>query len=186
MRSALRSVIVAAALALSWPAYAARITVEPSFGLTLSIRGEIAAGDGAVARALIGTKRITTLLLLSSPGGNLDAALEIIALLKLHGPLGLIEVDGRCVSACGLIALLVPSGQFVITTRSRIGLHQVRRGDAPDPESTATMAELMRLRGLPEAWIVRMKAATPDGMAFITIDELRDGLPAMVLEFSQL
>jgi hypothetical protein len=129
MRSALRSVIVAAALALSWPAYAARITVEPSFGLTLSIRGEIAAGDGAVARALIGTKRIT---------------------------------------------------------RSRIGLHQVRRGDAPDPESTATMAELMRLRGLPEAWIGRMKAATPDGMAFITIDELRDGLPAMVLEFSQL
>jgi hypothetical protein len=53
-------------------------------------------------------------------------------------------------------------------------------------KSTAEMGELMRQRGLPEAWIGAMERTSPRRMTFLTPDDILVGTDSAVLTFARL
>jgi hypothetical protein len=175
MRSALRSVIVAAALAVS-PAHAAdiRLLDLPAIGWAIAIRGEIVAGDDVKVHRLIGDRTIRAVGL-GGPGGNLDVALAIVGMLKAQ-PVEVTYIMANCESACGLIFLLAPSRFFMLMAGARIGVHQVQRDGAADLESTAEVAQLMRRAGLPQGWITLMQTTSPHRMVHLPSEALAAGL----------
>jgi hypothetical protein len=187
MIRALAFVIVALLLPMQVSAADIQVVDIRAEGWTLGIFGEIVEGDADKARALVGN-RVLKAVALGSPGGDLDEALKLITLVKSHAemPLHSMYVLSECSSACGFIALLIPVQLIMFAANARIGLHQVHTERGPDLKSTAEMGELMRQRGLPEAWIGAMERTSPRRMTFLTPDDILVGTDSAVLTFARL
>jgi hypothetical protein len=64
------------------------------------------------------------LRIVSSPGGAVDAYLEVFARVRQSGER--VVIDGPCLSACTLVLSTIPRNRICVTRRAVLGFHVVR------------------------------------------------------------
>ena len=89
-------------------------------------RGEIVSGDADRLRAVLTPKARHSFgyyaLVLESPGGNVEAALELSRLMDRHHVNTYVAPGGRCVSACAAI-VFIAGREHVATPGAFLGFH---------------------------------------------------------------
>jgi hypothetical protein len=112
-------IAIAALLAFTTPAVSAEIVAN---GDTISITGEIKQGDDIHFLAAVTPQ--TRIVILNSPGGELNPALAMGRLVRAHKIKTVIPDSARCASACSMIWLGgVPRD---IHGSGRVGFHSAR------------------------------------------------------------
>ncbi|RAI01030.1 hypothetical protein DLJ53_17565 [Acuticoccus sediminis] len=148
------------------------------------VEGELLPGDQYVFQEVISDVPVG-IVLLSSPGGSLDAGIEIGKLIRLRG-LGTVVIDGtECLSACALAWL---GGQpRAMQPNAMIGFHAayVERNGAKHETGVgnARVGAYLTKLGLNEAAIDFVTRPGPYQMAELTPDRARYlGIMVRVLE----
>ncbi len=161
----------AACLAASAPAGAAEVRSESagSRSGTLVLSGIIEAGDDAKVTAALAREPRPTTLVLSSLGGNVQAALAIGTLVRRDGLRTAVATRAVCASACGLVWLAGTSR--TLGQDGHVGLHAAylrRNGVSVETGAANALigAYLARL-GLDDRAIVYLTSAAPDEMTWI-------------------
>jgi hypothetical protein len=106
---------------------------------------------------------------LDSPGGHVQAAIEVAALIKARGLDT--EVSRTCASAC-TIAFLAGKAR-VLGPDAKLGFHQAHAPGAPPETFDPTLRTVYDKAGLPAAFIDRVLRTPPRSIWFPTRDELR-------------
>jgi hypothetical protein len=175
--------VFAAALiaALASPAAAADIKLlpHPDQPVTVSLTGRIVEGDAerflTVANLAKTEGHTVTAVALDSLGGLIAEAAKIAVSVRGAGIATEVASGATCTSACFLI--FAAGEQKLADPGARIGVHSAKdlTGTETDRSatSTLTMARILRSFGVPERIIGRMVVATPDQVAWLTLDELR-------------
>ncbi|MBB5574144.1 MULTISPECIES: hypothetical protein [Rhizobium] len=151
--------------------HAAQITSEPGVsGIDLiTVKGVINVGDDAVFRRLA-TASDKALVVLNSEGGALSAGIEIGRAIRLRGFATVVAQQTLCASACALI-WLAGSPRF-LDRASKIGFHAAfRLADGKASESgvgNALVGAYLDQIGLPEAAIIYVTTAPPEGIEWLT------------------
>jgi len=159
------------ALALSLLAGAARATVFVDNG-TVKINNEITLQD-AVYVANYRVHHDLTRLLLNSPGGNFQAALMLMDMVRADRTATRVPTGGTCASSCALIFLA--GTQKSIGASAKVGLHgpytETWWGDTKpmEPRSMEVWAHTV---GLPVGWVQRALTYRTDEMWWLTRGEL--------------
>ena len=81
------------------------------------------------------------LRIVSSPGGAVDAYLEVFARVRQSGER--VVIDGPCLSACTLVLSTIPRNRICVTRRAVLGFHAPRLFD-PRTGYTARAPEATR------------------------------------------
>ena len=81
------------------------------------------------------------LRIVSSPGGPVDAYLEVFARVRQSGER--VVIDGPCLSACTLVLSTIPRNRICVTRRAVLGFHAPRLFD-PRTGFTARAPEATR------------------------------------------
>ena len=81
------------------------------------------------------------LRIVSSPGGAVDAYLEVFARVRQSGER--VVIDGPCLSACTLVLSTIPRNRICVTRRAVLGFHAPRLFD-PRTGNTARAPEATR------------------------------------------
>jgi hypothetical protein len=143
-------------------------------GTDVVITGEIEANDYAVFVDTVLPE--TKTVYLNSPGGHLAPALKIAIMVKEREYETVVENDGVCASACGVIWLSGKLRRMLLG--SRIGLHSARaKEDSTLTRSafgTTQMANYLLSLGpyyVPEAIISFIEKIEPKDMRYIGVTE---------------
>ena len=170
---ALAGVSAQAALAhdrtLAWNPAGQTLSMAPNAHLSNTFDQELAAALRAHPDAQA--------LVVSGPGGSLNAALRAARLANDHG-VAVYAVDD-CVSACAM--LWVAARQREMKPQARIGLHQARPGNEAAVDLWTWVGEhveaqkrtLLADAGFPAAAIDVALATPPTAVAWFTFPELR-------------
>lgn len=86
----------------------------------VKISGQISSEDGQKFRALV-TSRDAATVVLASPGGSINAAIEIGKTVRLMRMTTIVVRQDYCASACGLIWLA--GERRLLTPNARVGFH---------------------------------------------------------------
>ena len=84
------------------------------------ISGQIVGEDGKKFRALIASRDAVTVFL-ASPGGSINAAIEIGKIVRLKRMMTIVVRQDYCASACGLIWLA--GERRLLSPKARVGFH---------------------------------------------------------------
>jgi len=172
--------------ALVDPASAASVEVSP-FGerhgqtvYVLVIAGDIEAGDDLRVASLLGKalveERFPGFMVLSSNGGNTNAALGIARIAHDYGIPVLVKV--KCLSGCAVIALSAWRGRLFVVGSGAIGLHQAWVGEnsakaISSMKTTHRVARTLLAYGVPKWVVEKMMRTPPRDVAYLTDAELR-------------
>ena len=94
--------------------------------------------------------------ILSSPGGQVGAFLDLFARLRASGER--VVIDGPCLSACTLVLSMVPDDRICVTRRAVLGFHGARSVDRRGRSSAEPEASELVLATYPapvRGWIRR-------------------------------
>lgn len=182
---------IISALMLGSDAQALEVNVYPDANSGSSfvfVQGVIQLGDEAkVLQSISGLTK--AIVVLSSPGGSPIAAMEIGKAIRLKGLTTVVPDGALCVSACALI-WLSGSPRFIGST-GQLGFHAAYiEKDGHLLESgvgNALIGRYLTLLNLPEAAVVFVTNAPPQGMNWLRADSagrhsidfrrLADGVP---------
>jgi len=137
--------------------------------------GEIVPGDAAKFEAFINQMpRAPTAVALDSPGGRIDEALQIAAIVKRLKVLVVVgDKEGTpriCASACFYIFAAGASRSVI--GPARVGLHSNSVGGVETSDATAStifaMRWLKRELNVPDVILAKMALTAPDGIAWLT------------------
>ncbi len=121
-------------------------TDHPDFGPVLLLAGSIGEGDAArFARELDELPQEVGTLMLHSPGGMVEEALEIGALVRERGMNTAVLADGACLSACPLI--LFAGVERLIAPQAWIGMHQAYYPASTVVSTAAAITSVQSLQG---------------------------------------
>jgi hypothetical protein len=147
--------------------------------------GPIAAGTAAAFRAFREAHELESgWLVLISPGGRIQEALDLGDLLRADGWRTAVPAGGFCHSSCPLV--LAAGGVRLVAEDALIGLHQAYLDDqvAARMDTAVAIADIQAVNGMIierlEAWgtapVIWTKAlATPKDLAYVlTTDELTE------------
>jgi hypothetical protein len=160
---------------LAAPGRAATVGLADGHGgrTVLAIAGAITEADPVVIDAVLQlasrAHKPVKMVMISSPGGNFIAGLEIAD--RIHH-LGLpVLVRGECLSACAFVALA--SRNLRLSGGGKVGVHQAYDpAGSPDFEATRFAARLLRSFGARNSAIAKMLATPPDKMAILSLRDL--------------
>lgn len=174
MRKALILLIVQMLFASS--ASAAQISLA-DFGTgkqAMVFTGEISAGDAPKFRE-IAYRRASNIVILDSPGGNLNAGLEIAQTVRELGLTTAVPATAGCYSACALI--WVAGTNRYMSRSAQIGFHAAyfrENGIAKETGvGNARVGAFLTRIGLPESAVIYMTVAPPDDFAPLTPEVAR-------------
>jgi hypothetical protein len=94
--------------------------------------------------------------ILSSPGGQVGAFLDLFARVRASGER--VVIDGPCLSACTLVLSMVPDDRICVTRRAVLGFHGARSVDRRGRSSAEPEASELVLATYPapvRGWIRR-------------------------------
>jgi hypothetical protein len=94
--------------------------------------------------------------ILSSPGGQVGAFLDLFAHVRASGER--VVIDGPCLSACTLVLSMVPDDRICVTRRAVLGFHGARSVDRRGRSSDEPEASELVLATYPapvRSWIRR-------------------------------
>lgn len=146
--------LISAVLFLVWsvlPALSMTFNTEPSpvgRNVTLVIgKGLIEAGDAARFKAAIRSKPPSfRALMVTSPGGNVTAALELAKQVKANS--FSIIAHQECASACAMV--LFPAGEYsILTPGSMLGIHSCSKSGSRHELCNEAIAEFAVSNGFP-------------------------------------
>lgn len=109
-------------LLATMPASAGQITLLGGKTPAIGISGPIVAGDETAFHGLVATAP-NALIVLTSPGGSVDAAIAIGLEIRARGLRTLVPAGANCASACSLIWLAGTTR--MLGTDALIGLHAI-------------------------------------------------------------
>ena len=175
--------MVAVALGLATAAGAAGAatidvrTVDGDGGGTayIFLEGEINYGDEAafIDAALRVPKGF---VVLSSPGGNVHAAIEIGKAVRLKGYRTAVLDGETCASACGLIWL--GGNTRFMARNAQVGFHAVSLSNDPkrlaDSVGNALVGAYLSQINMPTDAIAYITRAQPDDMRWLTVEDARE------------
>lgn len=154
-------------------------TEHPELGPVLLMAGRIGEGDAAqFARTLDELPAEIETLLLHSPGGMVEEALEIGTLVRERGMNTAVLADGACLSACPLI--LFAGVERLVATEAWIGMHQAYFPPSTVVSTNAAITSVQSLQGRVLEYtdgmgvdpVVHVHAlATPPEEAYFLIEE---------------
>lgn len=134
----------------------------------ISLSGQITPEDGRkfLAAALSGE---ATLVSLASPGGSINAAIQIGSIVRSKGMTTIVDRGQDCASACGLIWL---AGQRrLLTLTSRVGFHTayvIRNGHrVASADGNALIGRYIARLDLPKQSFAFATAAGPDDLNWL-------------------
>lgn len=93
------------------------------------------------------------------PGGSVQTYIDYWTRVAQSGEQ--VIIDAPCISACTFFLGLVPEKNVCITPRASLGVHQVSRGDEPDPSFSAAFYRWI-YPGWVQQWIKEHGGLTPD------------------------
>jgi hypothetical protein len=173
--------VVCAMIGVVQSAQAASLTTEVSKeGKTIIfLQGEILAGDrqkvGLLAIVADNTRRYISTVVLNSPGGSLEEAIELATYVKSRKITTIVPKDARCASACFIV--FSAGHQKFANTNARIGVHGVSEAGLETgaaKSATVGMARIANALGdVPPAIVGKMVLTPPNQMAWLSPDELR-------------
>lgn len=172
-----RIVLVAGILATCGVrALAADIAAEPVPGTSnaiISIEGNIESGD-EVRFANVALRTDQAIVVLSSPGGNLVAAMEIGRAIRLKGFSTLVPDGFGCASACA-IAWLGGATRYM-GPGAKIGFHAASMAgqDQADSAANAVMGAYLNQLGLPLNAIVYVTTPQPTEIQWLTFADAEE------------
>jgi hypothetical protein len=149
-------------------------------GADIVLRGDIAPEDAdslaAMLRAIAEDGQPFRALRLNSPGGSLVGGIALAKFIRSHGEiLTEVESGATCASACFLA--FAAGAPKVAAPNSLIGVHGVAdlRGEVSDETRAATrvMGRVSNELGVPVEITDKMIATPPNGISWLTSDELR-------------
>lgn len=155
--------------AVIWPAFVSAMDISDARGFledqnqpAFLLQGVIQSGDAErLADVLRGGKNIETIVIISSDGGNVDAAFDLAAVIEEHGDIRLIVAD-RCVSACATI--LFPAARTSeLLPSARLGFHSCYEGSTRQslPECNERIAERAVENGFPYGAVMMLTQNVP-------------------------
>ena len=171
---------------LSFPSRAADIstdTLEDGTAL-ITITGTISPGDNRsfLNAALRFEKAI---VILDSPGGSLQPALEIGRAINLKGYLTFVPDNAICASSCALIWL---AGEIrFLSPRAQLGFHASYRDESgrlvESGVGNALIGHYLSQLNLPARAVIFATQAPPDSILWLTSENMRDsGIPFELFE----
>lgn len=151
----------------------------------ITLEGELKPGDNSsFAQAAIYAEN--AIVILSSPGGDLQAGMEIGEIIRIKEYSTLVPKDFSCASVCAL-AWLAGQPRYM-EPGARIGFHAPRRTDDPtnraDSAGSALVGAYLSKLGLPSRAIAYFTEKQPDDMQWLTLKDA-DRLGIYVKEFRQ-
>lgn len=138
------------------------------------IEGELEPGD---ERKFIDVAltRSDALVAFNSPGGQLNAGIEIGRAIRLKGFITAVPSGASCASACALAWL--GGRKRLLSTGGRLGFHAVYRkgadGTTVSSSGNALVGAYLNQLGLSSSAIEYLTSAPPDGMAWVSPDQAR-------------
>lgn len=162
--------LLAATVLLEASASAARFAVlAGASGKTyIAISGRIEEQDAAYFAQVAGSSKADTIIL-DSPGGSVNSALEIGRLIRARGMSTVVTGSGYCVSACGLI--WVAGARRLLTSDARVGFHATfTTRDSMRMESgvgNALIGRYLTQLNLPERAVVFATTAGPEKLNWL-------------------
>jgi hypothetical protein len=149
----------------------------------ITLEGELKPGDNkSFTRAAIDAEY--AIVALSSPGGDLQAGMEIGKTIRIKEFATLVPRDFSCASACAL-AWLAGQPRYM-EPGARIGFHAPSRADDPnsraDSAGSAIVGAYLNKLGLPSRAIAYFTEKQPDEMQWLTFEDA-DRLGIYVKEF---
>lgn len=175
------------ACAISGTARGATFSVAPTENeeqMVITIEGEIVSGDENKFRE-ISKKLPDAIILLKSPGGLIEPAMEIGRMIW-YNDMGTYVEDADCASACALIWLA--GNPRAVSTNGRIGFHSVyyKNVKSASKESSvgnALVGAYLAGLGLGPRVIAYATAESPMSMRWLTEDDASDiGLNVLFLD----
>jgi hypothetical protein len=110
----------------------------------------------AVLCGLVSAPARADVRILSSPGGQVGAFLDLFARVRASGER--VVIDGPCLSACTLVLSMVPDDRLCVTRRAVLGFHGARSVDRRGRSSAEPEASELVLATYPapvRSWIRR-------------------------------
>ena len=110
----------------------------------------------AVLHGLVSPAARAEVRILSSPGGQVGAFLDLFARVRASGER--VVIDGPCLSACTLVLSMVPDERICVTRRAVLGFHGARSVDRRGRSSAEPEASELVLATYPapvRSWIRR-------------------------------
>ena len=110
----------------------------------------------AVLHGLVSPPARAEIRILSSPGGQVGAFLDLFARVRASGER--VVIDGPCLSACTLVLSMVPDDRICVTRRAVLGFHGARSVDRRGRSSAEPEASELVLATYPapvRSWIRR-------------------------------
>ncbi len=156
-------------------ALAAQIdVVDFGTGKSIVFTGEILSGDAVKFRE-VAYRRSSNIVILKSPGGSLNAGLEIAQAVRELGLTTAVPAKGGCYSACALI--WVAGVQRYMSRSAQIGFHAAYYRENGVTRETgvgnARVGAFLTRIGLPESAVIYMTVAPPDDFAPLTPEVAR-------------
>ena len=137
----------------------------------ISISGKIEQQDPINFAKAVTASKVDTVIL-DSPGGSVNSALEIGRLIRARGMSTVITRNSYCVSACGLI--WVAGARRILTPGARVGFHATyTTRDSMRMESgvgNALIGRYLTLLDLPERAVVFATTAGPEKLNWLDSD----------------
>ncbi|WP_287013111.1 hypothetical protein [Actibacterium sp.] len=137
--------------------------------------GVIESGDhGKLIKALAATSELPhgyKVVLLDSPGGSVDAALEMSKILDSRPAHTVIPSGASCASACASILFI--AGEYrTIETGGRLGQHSCATGGIPDEECNELLAQHAVAHGVSHGSVKAFVTYTaPEDMTWMTRED---------------
>ncbi len=132
-----------------------RLRIEPGGEATLRLTGAIAPGDAdRVAEALNGAETAPLRVILDSPGGSVQDALNIGRQLREGGVDTEIQEDGICLSACPY--MLAGGADRSVAEGAWVGVHQHYFGENIALPAFLAVEDIQRGQGEVMAYLLEM------------------------------
>jgi len=163
--------LASALILLSMPAFALAAQISfirhsPTVGY-IQVRGEIEDWDLQRFSTLVAEHPEARLVMLESPGGRLQPALEIGTIIRQRGMWT--AALGECASACAYVWMA--GKPLVVSTSTQLGFHSPYKGDDDSSVSSvgnALVGAYLNQLGYPANVIAYATSADPKGMQWLT------------------
>jgi hypothetical protein len=147
------------------------------------LEGAIEKGDDEKFKSLVSRlPLLMAVVILNSPGGNLESALQIGKELNVRGYSTAVERGKVCASACAL-AWLAGDKRYMVEPTSRIGFHaaSISGSDSITGEGNAMIGAYLDSLGIPMDAIRYITRPLPSDVQWLTIrDAMRLGINVAV------
>ena len=137
------------------------------------ISGKIEKEDAKIFEEIVVSSEADTVVL-NSPGGSVNSALEIGRVIRSRGMSTVITQNSYCASACGLI--WIAGARRILTPGARVGFHATfTTTDSMRMESgvgNALIGRYLTLLNLPERAVVFATAAGPEKLNWLDVNNM--------------